>query len=288
MKVAILGTSMPALIAAKAVTDFDPNAELVLYGIKQKPHAVGARWYETPIPGLQDVESSLMNVESAGDPDTYIEKVGGPVSDYLRARASFTAFNYHGTNSRLWEEFERNIIQLEPDQDLINDSSWSDCNYVFNTVPRPIFFPRSEHHMFGATRHWRLDEELNGESFPMRGAARAENRNLMVFDGTKDSSWFRITQAFDLISVEWGFHKKPPIAGAYVEILPLGVPKEAELPKIERAWRGTTALAHLGAVAQWRPSTDVAEVYSQAKHVLEGVWETKKDSSDDDDRRGYL
>lgn len=280
MKTAVLGTGMAGMVAAHAVRNFDPSAEIVIYGVNREPTPTGARWYERAIPDV-NVMSRMVTTESAGDPQNYGVKLGGPVSEYFRARPDFLAFNYWDANYKLWDQYQDNIIQLDPDFEMIQKSSWDDCDFVINTAPRPNFYDRSEHGMFAATRHWRIDEGRNANEAtnPYRNVLPGnQDKHLMIFDGTEDSSWFRITQVFGLMSVEWGFHQKPPIAGAYVEILPLQTPTEMGLHDVIPRWKGTTALAHVGAVAKWKPSTDVGEVFGDVTKVLEG------DFGDDDSR----
>ena len=280
MKVAILGTGMAGLVAAHAVYTKDQSATIVLYGVNREPLPSGARWYEREIPGV-NVMKRMVKTESAGDPKNYGVKLGGPVSEYFRARPDFLAFDYWDANMELWKGYGDNIIQLDPDFEMISESLWDDCDFVINTTPRPNFYETSEHGMFAATRHWRIDESGNTDepTNPYRNILPGnQDKNLMIFDGTEDSSWFRITQVFGLMSVEWGFHQKPPIAGSYVEILPLTVPKEMDLKDTVPGWKGTKALAHVGAVARWKPSTDVGEVFGDVTRVLEG------DFGDDDSR----
>lgn len=279
MKVAILGTTLAGYVAAHAVTNHFSNSselEIVMYGANQRPQEAGARFYEREIPGVP-AQTAMVTTESAGRAEDYASKLNSPMSKYFRARKDFLAFSYWEAYKYLHTMYNHHVIQLEPSYDLVHDSSWTDCNYVINTAPRPLFYPVEDAGMFAATRHWRIDEAPDSDPNPYTaGLKQNQEKNLMIFDGTNDSSWFRISQLFGLMSVEWGFHKKPPIAGAYVEILPLGVASGSGLTNITPGWRGTTALAHVGAVARWEPSTDVGEVYEQTIKVLKG------DFSDDD------
>lgn len=278
MKVGILGTGMSGFVAAHAVRQHDHTAQIVMYGADRRPIASGARWYERMIPGL-DVTNRMCSVQSAGDADDYSTKVGGPISLYFKARPEFLAFNYWEGYEKLYDAYNSNIIQLEPDHKLIQSSSWDDFDYVINTSPRPNFYSKEEHGMFAATRHWRVDEHFEGKMpYVLPGKA---DKQLMIFDATEDSSYFRISQLFGLMSVEWGFHKKPPIAGSYIEILPLQVAPEVGLRDTIAGWRGTKAMAHVGAVARWEPSTDVGEVFRDVTKVLEGDY-------GDDDSGGHI
>lgn len=286
INVAIIGTGMDGLVAAEAVRNFyHGEANLVLFGPNRKPSAAGARWYERQIPGL-DVINRIVKTQSVGDVNNYISKVGGPVSNYFRVRNDFLAFNYNDTHEYLWEKFQGNIIESDPNYEFVSGIgqhhvAWSGFDFVFNTMPRPIFYPKEDHSMFAATRHWRLDEMNDGTINPYTLPGN-QDKNLMIFDGTDNASYFRVSQLFGLMSVEWGFHNRPPLEGVYLEILPLGVPVEVGLRTIIPGWRDTQALAHVGALATWRPSTDVGEVYADVSDVLGGIWDGE--AADDYDR----
>ena len=276
MKIAILGTGMQGLIAAHAVSEFskvnwEDGHDIVMYGPNRTPIVAGARFYEREIPGLEiPVRSRMVTTESSGKADDYVTKVGHPITKYFKARPSFLAFDYHHTHRILHDMYSDEIIQLSIDKELFETSLWDDCDYVINTMPRAMFYGKEDHPLFAATRHWRIDEE--GDKMPYSIPDGNVDKQLMIFDGTEDTSWFRITQLFGLISVEWGFHKKPPIAGTYMEVLPLAVPEEMGLANVVPGWKGTRALAHVGAFARWEPSTDVAEVFSQTQSILKGEW----------------
>lgn len=282
IKVGIIGTGMTALVAAQAVTNFDPMSQVTIYGPNEKPVAAGARWYERNIPGVE-VMSRMCKTMSIGDPEHYADKLGNPVSLYFRARNNFLAYNFHDAHEFLWEKFRHNTLEISPEYDLINDSDWSSFDYVINTSPRPNFFEKSGHHLFAATRHWRIDEN-SGTTNPYATPGN-HDKNLMIFDSSKDSSWFRMTQLFGLISVEFPYAKRPPIDGLSLEILPLGMAGKIALDQIESGWRGAKALLHVGASARWEPSTDVGEVYAQ---VTEFFDPEEEDEWDDADSRGYL
>lgn len=273
MKIAILGTGFPAMIVAHAVEDHFKNEdhEIVMYGPNLRPVSAGARFYERQIPGVE-ARQAMCETQSAGDADDYAEKVGGPITEYNRPRPDFLAFSSNDASKQLWERYNHHIIQLPLDKDLIRSSTWDDCDYVLSTIPRPMWYSRQESHLFAATRHWRLDEchegpEAIGSPYSL---GKPYDRNLMIFDSTEDSSFFKITQLFGLMTVEWGFHKKPPISDAYLEILPLATPPGMGLRDVVPNWQGTMALAHLGPVARWRASSDLGAVYFDTKKVLEG------------------
>lgn len=283
-KVAIIGTGMASFVAAQAVHNFyQGDAHLMLFGPNREPVAAGARWYEREIPGI-DVLNRIVKTESVGSADDYVSKVGGPVTKYFAARNNFLGFNYNDAHQMLWQKFAPNIVEAEPNYEFVTAPSthlWSQFDYVLNTMPRPMFYPREEQGMFAATRHWRLDEMNDGTTNPYTLPGN-QDKNLMIFDGTDIASYFRVTQLFGLMSVEWGFHKRPPLEGVYLEILPLGVPSEVGLRTIIPGWRDAGVLAHIGALAKWEPSTDAGEVYAEVIDVLEGNW--NGETADDHDR----
>lgn len=284
MKVGILGTGIAGFVAAHAVAQFDPDATIVMYGPNRAPIQTGARFFEREIPGL-DTVNRMCRVESIGDFDDYKTKIGNPISKYFKPRPDFLAFNYWEAYQELWKIYNSTVIQLEPDYELIHGNTWDDFDYLFNTAARPNFYPKEDHQMFAATRHWRIDDSDDGPRNPYVVGYAKHGLNKMIFDGSPSSSWFRITQLFGLMSVEWPFNKKPPITGTYLEILPLGVPKELGLRHVTPNWRGTKALAHVGAVAQWLPSTDVGEVYGQVQQVLRDVEYVEEFRNDNDTGR---
>lgn len=281
MKVAILGTGMPALVAAHAAFKITDCDELVLYGPNEKQKPYGARFYEREIPGLTGPDSLMCHVQANGEAEAYTKKLGAPMTRYTRPRPDFLAFDYHDAYEILWDAWSECIIPMRTDKAMINESYWDDCDYVISTLPRPEWYEPQDYSHFAATRHWRLDECHEEVRSPYVLPEKNIHKQIMVFDGGEDSSWFRITQLFGLMSVEWPFHKKPPISGVFLEILPIGVSKEFGLKQVIPAWRGTRALIHAGPLARWAPSTDIADVFW---HVSDGL--SGKEIGNDLDRGG--
>ena len=268
MKAAILGTGFPALIAAYAVEKYcdatDQPSEVVLYGQESTPERHGARWYEREIPGLK-IKSAMVTVQAVGDVDDYIAKLNGPLTEYNRPRPDFLAFDYHEANLLLHNRFADRMSAMGINPKNLDEFSWDDCDFVFSTIPRPAFFGREESKMFAATRHWRLDEPSDQQRFAQEGDI---SKNICIFDGSKNSGWYRVMQTFGLISVEWPFDKKPPLEDLYTEILPLSAAPDLKLRNVDPLWRAKTTFAHVGPLARWSPCTDLGEVYFDVMKVL--------------------
>ena len=276
MQIEILGTGFPAMIVTHAITIYckstdKPAPKIVMYGSSNPPQKVGARFYEREIPMMpgEKIKSRTVSTESKGEIEDYIEKLGGPLTAYNRPRPEFLAFDYHQTYAQLWEKYAGHISPLFMSVEDVNKSSWDGVDFVFNTLPRPAFFGRREAQLFAASRHWRLDESEANADFAYSGV-KSGDQNFIIFDGSTEASWYRITNIFGLMSIEWQHEKRPPIQDVLPEILPLGVPKEMGLLDTYPTWRENTVLTHVGPLARWRPCTDIAEVYFDTMKVLRG------------------
>ncbi len=273
-QVAILGSGFPALIAAHAVHVFAkstdiPLPKVIIYGSADRPVKIGAKWYEREIPMMPGdlIRQRMVDVSTSGEADDYNLKLKGPVTAYNRPRANFLAFDYHQTYQQLWAEYNSIICTLQIDRQTFDDLDWwRDFELIINTQPRPMFYAPDQMQLFGATRHWRLDE-VEGETMQYASVMQA-SENFMIFDSTADVSWYRISRVFDLMSVEWPYDKKPPISGVNQEILPLGTPPELGLTDVEPDWRGGRSLAHIGPLARWRPCSDLGELYFDTMEIL--------------------
>jgi hypothetical protein len=271
MKVAVLGTSMSGFMAAHAATEFCKTKgfdvpEVVLYGPSQKYRPAGARFYERKVPGI-DVEAFMVKCEVAGSFDDYANKIEGPITIYNKPRPDFLAYDYHTAYSVLFDKFKDHIVPQLFNRESLETYPWFDFDFVINTMPRPTFYHPDEMGMFAASRQWRMDESIDDETMSYRTHGGVSN-NHMIFDGTKQSSFYRISQLFTLMTVEWAYTHKPPIAGAYLEILPLGIARDAALTNITEGWHGTRALVHAGPMARWEPDRDISNVFLQVEEFL--------------------
>lgn len=269
MKITVAGTGLPALIVAHAATKWSEwngnDLELTIYGEHEPYVPLGAKWFETAIPDIL-VPSAIVETQSVGDPEDYISKICSPISPYNQARADFYAYDYHSAHEQLSSKYHNKLFAMSIDRKTVQEyPEVVDVDYVFNTMPRPIFYPQASG-SFSASRQWRLDEGREKGIYSIPG--ENGDRNVMIYDGTLDTSWYRISQLFGLISVEWPFNKKPPISGVYLEILPLGAAPDLGLEDVRPGWRGTKAMAHFGPLAQWRPSTDIGSIFGEVLNIL--------------------
>lgn len=216
---AVLGCGPAGLMAAHAialsgrpVTIFSqPNEE----GEMKKSILGGAQFLHMPIVGVNDIEPDVtIRYELHGDADTYRRKVYGDdpmipfVSmQYLEDKREQKAWNLQATYDRLWE-----MLAVDRMQRAIVTPAWLEANkdyfeVIVSSLPATTLC--LSHHGLSKEMHHFIRQQvlISGECI-LDGL-----ENTIVYDGTKDRSWYRCSNLFGHGGTEWSsIGPRPPVA----------------------------------------------------------------------------
>jgi len=219
LKVAILGCGPAGLLAAHAVQA--NGCDFTIFSRKVKSQLYGSQYLHQPIPGITGV-SERVKYDLVGTPEQYRAKVygdnwDGTVSpeDY---QSDHDAWDIRAAYSLLWRKYNQQIHNLHIDnlRQVRTDAKLDKFDMVLSTVPRRLFGAPTD--KFEFTKIWALgDAPEEGIFAPFS----PEEDNLVICDGTKVISWYRISKVFGYTTIEWPGTIKPPIEGVQTVAKPL-------------------------------------------------------------------
>lgn len=202
--VSILGCGPAGLLAAHACAMRD--VPFVIFSKKQKSVIGGAQFSHIAIPGIHDdpeTSDVMLEYRRSGDAQTYHNKVYGSevvpfVSfDNIHDGQMVPAWNLIYMYDKLWELYSGSVVDLDLDPDRL-ESLLQAFDAVFSSVPLTHIclsgLDTGRSHWFKSQTIRILNEAL------MIGIPD----NTIVYDGTKDHSWYRMSKIFGVGSTEWG------------------------------------------------------------------------------------
>lgn len=233
-RVAILGIGPSALMAAYAASFFGAFVSIFTRGDEGSPTKSkigGAQFLHLPLPGINhDVPDAEIRYLTSGSTDGYREKVYGeePVDfvsmSHVVDRTVVPAWSLSATYDLLWEQMvvpERvNIATITPVwlHELIESGNF---DLIVSTVPRMAVclahagLVDGRPHAF-VSQPVRIMNRSTIEELP---------DNTMVYDGTRNVSWYRTSKIFGTGATEWS------------ESAPDRLPYEEEIVKIRKPLR---------------------------------------------------
>lgn len=209
-KVAILGTGPAGLMAAHAAGVAGALVHIFSMGGEEgatKSRIGGAQFLHQPLPIINDPEKpdAVITYLVAGTVEGYRSKVYGDgdvpfVSmERLPAKHETAAWSLVSTYDKLWDLYgvSANVAEINPEWliELIESNSF---DLIVSTIPRTSIC--LAHYGLIAETHTFTSQRIriaNEAPWPMPD-------NTMVYDGTKNVSWYRCSRIFGIPSVEWG------------------------------------------------------------------------------------
>ena len=201
--VAILGCGPSGLLAAHACDRY--GIPFVIFSRYQKSDLGGAQFSHIPIPGLtEEIPPVELRYSVNGEASIYQEKVyeSTPVPfvsfENVKDGMVVRAWNLRAIYYQLWERYAPNIItQPEIEGKWIEKIQDSIFDIVFSSIPLIAVCRAS----------FDMDVSHQFRSHPIRifNQALADiPDNTIIYDGTKDHSYYRMSKIFGVGSTEWG------------------------------------------------------------------------------------
>lgn len=207
--VGILGCGPSGLLAAHACALND--VPFSIFSNKVKSKLGGAQYSHIPIPGIHDVDEpeAMLTYIVRGDAETYQKKVYGSqrvpfvsfgnVKDGLKVPAWSLGDMYES----LWKLYSEHVVDHAVTPDRIDYFSEA-FDLMFSSAPL-INICRATvdmgvQHVF-RNQPIRLINDCLDESLP---------DNTIMYDGTNDHSYYRMSRIFGVGSTEWGAGSPTP------------------------------------------------------------------------------
>lgn len=212
--VAILGCGPSGLLAAHACELYDKP--FIIFSRKIKSKLGGAQYSHVPIPLLHNEEDprASLRIVIKGTAEEYHRKVYGTMKvpfvsfDYYKSRLNVPAWSLTDAYDTLWERYERNIIQTDIGPGFVaamnTDKLWS---HVFSSVPLTAIC-RAREDAF-------VDHQFRSVTVRILQKAMVPtmDEDVMIYNGEKEPSWYRMSKIFGVGSTEWGAGSPvPPVS----------------------------------------------------------------------------
>lgn len=210
-KVAVLGCGPAGLMAAHAaaIAEYDVH----IYSKKHKSPMPGAQYLHAPVPMITPNTGSLINYEFRGSLDEYRIKVYGErEARVLVSPAALSpqheAWDLRAAYDLLWEIYGGYVQDREIDPRWISELLESgQYDAVLSTLPLSRIC-KDLSHGFTVCGIWAAAEE----DAPLRVAD-----NTVVCEGRTPPGWYRASNVFGHVSMEWPDDKRPPVSVIKVE-----------------------------------------------------------------------
>lgn len=213
-RVAILGAGPAGLMAAHAAAVHGDAVSLFTQGNSEGPtksRIGGAQYLHQPLPGIcnEDQPSGTLQYFMAGTPEGYRQKVYGDadvafVSAERIPSGEVPAWSLQETYETLWGLYcsgsSVNVAPMNPET-LIELFEKDHFDLVVSTIPKPALC--LAHAGMIHTTHTFVSQSVriaNKCAVP----TSEHTPNTILYDGTKNTSWYRTSYIFGHGSTEWG------------------------------------------------------------------------------------
>jgi len=216
-RVVVLGCGPAGLIAAHTVRSLY-SGEVICFSVKRPSDLYGCQYLHAPIPDTPgwDEDGQEVDYRLLGDTEVYRAKVYGsltpPVSPE-KYEGNHWAWDLRKTYSWLWETYESCVqdVKVRP-EDVKPMLAHLQPDLMVSSIPLPALCQAGSRHTFQSVPCWALGDA------PDRGQFVRDRFPIKPFtvlcNGSKDVSWYRLSNVFDYATVEWPGHKrKPPVEG---------------------------------------------------------------------------
>ncbi len=266
--VAILGCGPAGLLAAHAARwSGVPLEQIHIFSRPVKSTLYGAQYLHKEIDGLILDPPAILEYKLEGYLLGYRSKVYGLdevefVSPELYLEGEeYLAWNLRQAYDFLWDMYCDRIVNLtlgEADVFPTVRSITGRYDLVLNTIPRKILCQakgRSLKHDFGMAKIWAVGDAPDlGILAPVRPP-----RDTVIMNGDPDTRWYRASNIYDHVTVEWPGGVKPPLEGI----------QEVKKPTHTNCDCWTDELCHLGRYGKWDKSQLTHHAFFEAMELLE-------------------
>lgn len=266
MKAAVLGCGPAGLIAAHALHAEGADSVRIFSKIHRKSEMYGAQYLHAPIDGVTHKPPVTVDYRLSGSVTGYREKVYGP-----RWSGAVSAGDLEGTHlgwdirdtyNELWSLYGAEVETYE-----ITPTSLAHLavqfDMVVSTVPAKALCSEPQHRWLAQTVWAAGDAPERGVMIPspLRPA-----RNTVLCSGRPEDGWYRASNVFGQVTVEWPLHGRnniAPMESAVVVTKPLSTDCDC-FPAVVRAGRYGTWTKGVLSHEVW---TTVREAYGALYHV---------------------
>lgn len=218
-KAAVLGCGPAGLFAAHAL--IQRGWDVTVFSKKRKSTMYGAQYLHAPIPGLtpEDAEPIKVQYLLEGSVADYQTKVYGsmPVKTSVELLSStHQAWDIRQAYDAAWDAYGERVVHRVIGPEWMADGELDRFRHVVSSVPLIAICGMLDVHQFHTTNIWAIgDAPDRGQYAPFRPPA-----DTVLCDGTRDRGWYRASNIFGHVTVEWPGNRKPPLPG----IAPVGKP----------------------------------------------------------------
>lgn len=257
----ILGCGPAGLFAAHALAE--RGWGIRIYSKKRPSHLYGAQYLHAPIPGLTpDAEPIRIEYKLTGSVDGYREKVYGSMPVKVSPEAldmNHDAWDLRATYDAAWDRYERFIVHQEIGPDFLQNGALPrGTDLVISTIPMPTICYKPDEHQFHAARIWAYgDAPARGQRAPFR-----PGEGVVECNGSRDVGWYRASNIYGHVTVEWPHSRKPPLPGVAEVVKPIYTDcncyRDGAFPR---------RFVPLGRYGQWSKGVLTHHAYTQAAQL---------------------
>ena len=219
-KAAVLGCGPAGLFATRAL--LDRGYTVAIYSKARKSEMFGAQYLHEPIPTLtpEDERPIKVDYRLEGTAEGYRDKIYGgmpvKVSPETLTRPHL-AWDIRAAYDRAWDWYGDIVIDTLITPEWMRSGALDSYGLVVSSVPLPTLCEAKDAHEFHAARIWAMgDAPRRGQYAPFR-----PEPNTVLCDGTRDRGWYRASNLYGHVTVEWPHRSKPPLPGVAEVVKPI-------------------------------------------------------------------
>lgn len=256
MKVLVFGCGPAGLMAVHgAVVAAEGKIEVDVVSKHRKSHMYGAQYLHVPIPGMSDPNQwVIVDYMLRGSLDNYRRKVYGPLWDGTVSPGEMTrthrAWNISTTYDNLWAFYQSRVTDMvvhPADVRQAIDSGKYDL--IINTIPKDALCHAG--HQF-RSRTIKAAGSGPGVDIPYTDCPP----NTVLCNGADSPTWYRMSNIFGQMTVEWPQEINPPIPHAEVR---------KPLDNNCDCW---PEIHHMGRYGSWRKGVLSHQAYHDAYNLV--------------------
>lgn len=260
--VAVLGCGPAGLLAAHGVAQHGHT--VTIHALKVRSKIGGAQYIHQPIPGLiffDHVPKGQALYKQAGTREGYASKVYGdpaaPVSWDRYPPGTYEVWSMQGVYDQLWSMYQAQIFAERLDFERMCQLQ-QEYDHVISSVPLPaICGDHNGEHGFDRQRVW-IDY----------GPAGSPGPNVIIYDGTREVSWYRYSNLFGWHGWEYSFDPSEhrDMWKPHFEIQKVDKPLSTDC----NCWTDTPGVTLVGRYGKWSKDVLAHHAYVEASNI--GGW----------------
>jgi hypothetical protein len=217
-RIIILGCGPAGLFAAHAAIGMGHDVRII--SKLRKSEMYGAQYLHTSIPGLSDGSAPFkVEYRLEGDLDDYLHKVYGEI---IPDRSAITveslvgvydAWNIRAAYDRAFELYWQMVVNQPVGASVMHSLIHEDRpDLIISTIPAPGLC-LDPGHAFDSRLIWAIGDAPERGVFAPRLVSEP---NVILYNGTKDTGYYRASNISGYQAVEWPHRTRPPLKVAEV------------------------------------------------------------------------